>query len=100
MIRINGIQLRDHEIKRVIFAEDTTFFLGDITCFSRIQVILRLYQDASTSMINFSKAKEHVSLWAGAYERTIHQPGQTEWSQFFIKILGDNFGNSILDNFN
>ena len=63
-------------------------------------MILRLYQDASTSMINFLKAKEHVSLWAGAYESRIHQPGQTEGSQFSIKILGVNFDNSILDNFN
>ena len=51
-------------------------------------------------MINFLKAKEHVSLWAGAYESRIHQSGQTEGSQFSIKILGVNFGNSILDNFN
>ena len=41
-----------------------------------------------------------MSLWAGAYESRIHQPGQTEGSQFSIKILGVNFGNSILDNFN
>ena len=100
MIRIKGIQLGDHEIKRAIFADDTTFFLGDITCFNRTQVILRLYQDVSTSIINFPKAKEHVSLWAGAYESRIHQPGQMEWSQFSIKILGVNFGNSIVGNFN
>ena len=30
----------------------------------------------------------------------INQPGNMEWSHFSIKILGTNFGNSILDNFN
>ena len=42
--RIKGIQIGDHEIKIVNFAENTTFFLRDITCFNRIQVILRLYE--------------------------------------------------------
>ena len=38
----NGIG--DHEIKMVNFAESTTIFLRDITCVSRIQVILKLYR--------------------------------------------------------
>ena len=42
--RIKGIQIGDHEIKIVNFADNTTFFLRDITCLNRIQVILRLYE--------------------------------------------------------
>ena len=64
LIRIKEIQIGDHEIKTVNFANDTTIFLKEITCFNRKQLILKL------------------------------------WSQFFIKIFGVNFGNSILDNSN
>ena len=42
--RIKGIQIGDHEIKIVNFADNTTIFLRrDITCLKRIQVILKLY---------------------------------------------------------
>ena len=34
------------------------------------------------------------------YKNRIDQPGQMEWSQFFIKTLEVNFGNSIVDNSN
>ena len=58
-------------------------------------MILKLYEDASSSKINFSKSQ---ALWAGAYENRIDQPGQMEWPQFSIKIIGVNFANSVLDN--
>ena len=32
--RIQGIQIEDHEIKRINFADNTTIFLRDITCFN------------------------------------------------------------------
>ena len=35
-------QIGDHEIKILNFADDTTFFLRDITCLNMIQVILKL----------------------------------------------------------
>ena len=43
---IKGIQLGDHEIKIVNFADDITIFLKDITSLNRTQVILKLYQNA------------------------------------------------------
>ena len=43
---IKGIQIGGHEIKIVNFAESVTFFLRDITCLNRIQVILKLYENA------------------------------------------------------
>ena len=44
---IKGIQIGDHEIKIVNFADNTTIFLRrDITCLNRIQVILKLYENA------------------------------------------------------
>ena len=53
--RMKGIQIGDHEIKLVNLADGITIFLGDITCFNRIQVILKLYEEDSSSKINFSK---------------------------------------------
>ena len=44
--RIKGIQIEDHEIKIVNFADNTTIFLRDITCLNRIQVILKPYENA------------------------------------------------------
>ena len=55
--RIKRIQIGDHEIKIVNFVDDTTIFLRDITCLNRIQVILKLYEDISSSKINFSKSQ-------------------------------------------
>ena len=55
--RMKGVQIGDHEMKLVNFAEDITIFLGDITCFNRIQVILKLYEEDSSSKINFSKSQ-------------------------------------------
>ena len=39
---IKGIQIGDHKIKIVNFADETTIFLTDIACLYRIQVILKL----------------------------------------------------------
>ena len=44
--RIKGIRITDHEIKIVSFADNTTIFLRDISCLNRIQVILKLYENA------------------------------------------------------
>ena len=60
--RAKGIQIEDHRIKIVDSADDAAIFLGDITCLNRIQV----FEDASRSKINFSKAKnyglEHIRI--------------------------------------
>ena len=55
--RIKGIQLGDHEIKIVNFSDEITVFLNDITCLDRIQMILKIYEDASRSKVNFSKSQ-------------------------------------------
>ena len=44
--RINEIQIGDHEIKIVNFADNTTAFLRDITCLNWIQMILKPYENA------------------------------------------------------
>ena len=66
LTRIKGIQIRDHEIKIVNFNVNITIFLTDITYLKRIQVILKLYEDASSLKINFSKAGpywlEHIRI--------------------------------------
>ena len=42
--RIKRIQIGDHEIKIANFAENTTIFLIGVTCFHKMQVILKLYK--------------------------------------------------------
>ena len=59
LIRVKGIQIGEHEIKIVNFLDNSTIFVRDITCLNRIQMILKLYENASTLKINFSKAKPH-----------------------------------------
>ena len=58
--RIKGVQIGDHEIKLVNFADDITIFLGDITCLNRIQVILKLYEKAFSSKINLFKKSSPI----------------------------------------
>ena len=40
--RIKGIQIGDHDIKIVNFADNTTIFLRDITCLNKIQVKMKM----------------------------------------------------------
>ena len=49
--RIKGIQIGDHDIKIVNFADNTTIFLRDITCLNRIQVTLKPYENAKISKL-------------------------------------------------
>ena len=46
--RIKGIQIGDHDIKIVNFADNSTIFLRSITCLlNRIEVILKPYENAN-----------------------------------------------------
>ena len=95
--RIPGVQIGDQEIKFVNFADDTTIFLSDINCLDRLQTILKMYEDASNSKINFEKSQ---ALWSGGYKDRYDKPGTMIWSNFSIKILGINFDNFVQDNSN
>ena len=44
--RIKGIQIGDHDIKIVNFADNITIFLRNITYLNKIQVILKPHQNA------------------------------------------------------
>ena len=55
--RMKGVQIGDHEMKLVNFADNIKIFLGDITCFNRIQVILKLHEEDSSSKIKFPKSQ-------------------------------------------
>ena len=61
--RIKRIQIRNQQINLVNFSDGMTIFLGYITYLNRIQVILKLYKETSSSKINFSKSQ---ALEAGA----------------------------------
>ena len=90
--RIQGIQIGDHEIKIGNFAEDTSIVLKASTCLHRIQVILKLYVDGSSSKMNFLKRQP---LWAGTFNNRTDQPGQIEWSQLIL--VNSTFDNSSWD---
>ena len=47
--RIKDIQIGDHEIKIVSFADDTTVFLRDFSCLTKIELNLVLCEKASSS---------------------------------------------------
>ena len=64
---------------------------------ARLQTILKLYEDASSSKINLTKSQ---ALWSGSYKDRYDKPGNTIWSNFSIKILGINFDNFTSDNSN
>ena len=54
---IKGVQIGDHEIKLVNFADNITIFLEDIAGLNRLPVILKLYEEASSSKRNFSESQ-------------------------------------------
>ena len=54
---IKRIQTGDHEIKIVNLADDTTILLRDNQCLSRIQVILKLYENANINKLNDNLAQ-------------------------------------------
>ena len=56
LIMIKGKQIGDHEIK---MTTPSSFYLRDITCLNRIHVTLKIYEDASSSKINFSKVEPY-----------------------------------------
>ena len=95
--RVQGVQIGDQEIKLVNFADDTTTFLSDIDSLIRLQTILKLYKDASSSEINLNKSQ---ALWSGGYKDRYDKPGNMIWPNFSIKILGINFDNFVSDNLN
>ena len=54
-MRIEGIQIGDHEIKIVNFADNTTIFFRDFICLTKIELILKLPPKVSSSKIKFFK---------------------------------------------
>ena len=71
LIRIKGIQIGDHEIKIVNFADGTTIFLRDITC--NFKTMWRCIKHEDKIF------KNHAFL-ARAYNNRIDQRGQMRWS--------------------
>ena len=72
--RIKGIQIGDHEIKIVHFGYDTTIFLRDFSCLTKIELILELSQKSSSSKINFQKARP-----SGMWHIKIELINQNKW---------------------
>ena len=55
--RIKGIQIGDHEIKIVKFADGTTIFLRDFSCLTKIELIIQLSQKLLTQKQTFQKVR-------------------------------------------
>ena len=96
-MKIKGIQIGDHKIKIVNFADDTTIFLRDFSCLTKTELILELSQKAFSSKISFSK---NQTLQSVTYKTSIDKPRQTICSQFSIKMVGVYFHNSAHNNRN
>ena len=94
---IKGIQIVDNEIKRVNFADGITIFLRNFSCLTKIELILELSKNASSSNLNFSKKQ---ALCGVACKNRIVKPIQMVWSQFSIKMVAVHFHNSARDNRN
>ena len=71
--------------------------------------LLKGYQRSFRNTIDFttirrSQLKDKLfkkpSLISWVIWKRIDKTGQMTWSQFFIKIVGESFGNSVLDNSN
>ena len=88
--RIEAIQIGDHEIKIVNFADNTTIFFRDFICLTKIELILKLPPKVSSSKIKFFK--KPVLMRCGIIR--IDKPRQMAWSQFSIKMVGVHFHNS------
>ena len=81
--RINGIQTGDNEI----INWNRKFCWHHHHLLKRYylpKVILKLYDDVTSSKINFSKS---LALWAGAYKNKISQPGKMKYWKFPLKYL-------------
>ena len=95
--RIKGIQIGDHEIKTVNFADDNIIFLRHFSYLTKIELILELYQKTSSSKVNFSKSQ---ASWGVAYKNRFDKPRQMAWPQLSIKMVVVYFHNSAHDNRN
>ena len=70
-------------------------FLRWYQFFVRLKPILKLYEKASSSITIFPKS---WAPWVRAYENRTDNLGKMIWSHSFTKILGMQFGNSIINN--
>ena len=95
--RIKGIQIADHEIRIVNFADDTIIFLRNFSCLTKTWLILELSEKASSSKMSFSKKQP---LWGVGYKIRIDKTREMTWSQFSIKMVGVSFHGSAYDNRN
>ena len=94
--RIKGIQIGDHEIKIVNFADNTTIFLRDITCLdTRDFKTIWKFKYKLAQKIIFSKSQAFMSWCLQKQNWSTRATGIVTIS---IKILEVNFGKSILDN--
>ena len=89
--RIKGIQIGDHEIKIVNFAYDTTIFLRDFSCLTKIELIFELSQKSSSSKINSQKARPyevwHIKIELINQNKWPNHNFLSKWLEFVFIIL-------------
>ena len=79
--RIKNMNIEDHENKTVNFDDDTTIFLREFTCRTKIELFLKLCEQPSSS----KKKLKSQTLWNVAFKNRIGKPRKRAWSQFSKK---------------
>ena len=69
-------------------ADDTSIFITDNTEFNALRSWFYSYGEGSGSKINVSKTQ---GLWLGAWKNRTDKPGNFNWNNQKIKILGIYF---------
>ena len=96
--RIKGIQMEDHETKILKFADDTTIFLRDFSCFTKTELILELSKEFSSTKIFFSKNQTygvwHIKLVLINEDKWPGHNSPSKWLEYIfcprLKKLGKN----------
>ena len=89
---IKGLELNNTSFKIIQHADDASIFVTDNKDFPALDKIFYTFSEGTGSKINTQKTK---GLWLGAWKNRKDNPGNFNWTNDKIKILGIFFGNGI-----
>ena len=88
---IKGIIIGDMEVKQCLYADDTTYFLKDITSFQHLMKVLNQFSKFTSLKVNYDKSE---AAWLGGSNASKHYPVEYHWVDLTtdsISILGIKF---------
>ena len=88
---IKGIIIGDMEVKQCLYADDTTYFLKDITSFQHLMKVLNQFSKLTSLKVNYDKSE---AAWLGGSKASKHYPVECQWVDLTtdaISILGIKF---------